>query len=153
MRDAHAELSAQGFPFLPYPELSWSRQLHRAGLEARGLELSAGQVPADLLVADVGGTIVGRVSIRHTLSPLLLELGGHIGYAVRPAYRRRGYATQMLRLSLRRLARVGVPEVLVTCDEDNPGSARVIERCGGRLQDVRAVADGVPGKRRYWIRS
>ena len=42
---------------------------------------------------------------------------------------------------------------LVTCDNDNIGSIRVIERCGGVLEDLRHVADGVPPKRRYWIDS
>ncbi|WP_431473075.1 GNAT family N-acetyltransferase [Ornithinimicrobium sp. W1665] len=40
--------------------------------------------------------------------------------------------------------------VLVTCDDDNAGSARVVEACGGVLEDVRTVA-GHPPARRYWI--
>ena len=150
-RAAHAELAPDGFRFLLTPELTWAEQLDRLHLDSRGVDLRRGQVPADFLIADVAGDVVGRVSVRHTLTPLLLDLGGHVGYAVRPAYRGRGYASQMLRLSLERLAALGVSPALVTCDEDNAASRKVIERCGGRLQDVRAVAPGVPGKRRYWI--
>lgn len=40
--------------------------------------------------------------------------------------------------------------MLVTCDETNTASASVIERCGGVLEDVRALEDGT-AKRRYWI--
>lgn len=156
MRAAHAELSEGGFAFLFAPELSWGEQLDGFARQTRGLDLSRGQVPADFLVGEAGTgspEIVGRVSIRHTLTPMLFELGGHVGYAVRPAFRGRGYATSMLRLAVKRLADLDVDEVLVTCDEDNIGSIRVIERCGGVLDDIRHVADGVPAKRRYWIDS
>jgi predicted acetyltransferase len=50
------------------------------------------QVSSTFLLAEVDGDIVGRVSIRHELNAYLPSVGGHIGYAVRPAYRRRGYA-------------------------------------------------------------
>ena len=153
MRAAHAELAPDGFPFLLDPDLTWAEQLARIDLDARGVDLRRGQVPADFLLAVVDGAVVGRVSIRYALTPPLLELGGHVGYAVRPAYRDRGYATAMLRLSLRRLAGRGVSEVLVTCGEDNPRSSKVIERCGGQLEDVREVAVGVPATRRYRLRA
>lgn len=157
LRAAHAELTDEGFGFLLEPHRSWGEQLDAFEHQARGMDLPADRVPADFLVAQVGAPtaaqIVGRVSIRHRLTPLLLEIGGHVGYAVRPAFRRRGHATAMLDLSVRRLAELGVPEVLVTCDDDNRGSARVIERCGGVLEDVRPIAEGVPAKRRYWITS
>ena len=39
----------------------------------------------------------------------------------------------------------GIDRVLVTCDDDNVGSARTIESQGGVLEDIRR------GKRRYWI--
>ncbi|MGB3827464.1 MAG: GNAT family N-acetyltransferase [Ornithinimicrobium sp.] len=160
MRAGHAELSDVGFAYLFHPELSWGEQLDIFEREARGAHLPPGQVPGDYLVAEVAEVgpagaagVVGRVSIRHSLTPVLFEIGGHVGYAVRPAFRGRGYATAMLRLSVLRLAELGVDEVLVTCDEDNTASRRTIERCGGVLEDIRHVAEGVPGKRRYWIDS
>lgn len=157
LRAAHAELTGEGFGFLFEPHRAWGEQLDAFERQARGIDLPADRVPADFLVAQVatptGVQLVGRVSIRHRLTPLLLELGGHIGYAVRPDFRRRGYATAMLSLSVRRLGQLGVPEVLVTCDQDNLGSAVVIERCGGVLEDIRPIAEGVPAKRRYWITS
>jgi predicted acetyltransferase len=90
------------------------------------------------------------VSVRHALNEALARVGGHIGYAVRPAHRRRGYATEMLRQSLVVARSVGVQRALVTCDDDNVASARTIERCGGVLQDLVRV-DGRPAKRRYWV--
>jgi predicted acetyltransferase len=41
--------------------------------------------------------------------------------------------------------------VLVTCDDDNVGSAAVIERCGGRRDADLPLAPGPPPKRRYWF--
>lgn len=153
LRAGHAELTAESFPYLFHPELTWGEQLDRIDREARGLDLPPGRVPAEYLVAEVGTDLVGRVSLRHCLTPVLLEIGGHVGYAVRPAFRGRGYATAMLRDSLHRLAVLGVAEVLVTCDDDNVASATVIERCGGVLEDVRRLADEAPPTRRYWIRN
>jgi predicted acetyltransferase len=153
VRAGHAELTSESFPYLFHPELSWGEQLDRIDREARGVDLPPGRVRAEFLVAEVGSDLVGRVSLRHSLTPLLLEIGGHVGYAVRPAFRGRGYATAMLRQSLHRLAALGVTEVLVTCDDDNLASATVIERCGGVLEDVRRLADEAPPTRRYWIRN
>ncbi len=90
-------------------------------------------------------TYLGSLSVRHRLTPFLLEVGGHIGYSVRPSARRRGVATTALRLALPEAAALGIDPVLVTCDDDNLGSAAVIETNGGVLEDVR------DGKRRYWI--
>ena len=88
---------------------------------------------------------VGYLALRHSLTPWLLEEGGHIGYSVRPSRRREGHATRALALAVRRAAELGLDRVLVTCDEDNLGSRRTIERCGGVYEDSRK------DKRRYWI--
>ena len=88
---------------------------------------------------------LGRLSIRHRLTPHLLELGGHIGYVVRPSARRKGYATQMLTQSLPYAARLGIDPALVTCDTDNHPSRKVIESAGGEFEDERH------GKLRFWV--
>jgi predicted acetyltransferase len=71
-------------------------------------------VPATFLVAEAEGQIVGRVSIRHELNACLAEVGGHIGYGVRPGFRRRGYATAIMRQSLAVASSIGLERVLVT---------------------------------------
>lgn len=117
----------------------------------KGLDLPEGFVPYTNLFGFIGGTLVARASVRHELNEFLLNYAGHIGYAVIPAHRRRGYATQMLEASLREVGKLGVPRALVTCDEDNLGSALTIEGRGGVFEDARLFAgDGKP-KRRYWI--
>ncbi|HET7660602.1 MAG TPA: GNAT family N-acetyltransferase, partial [Oryzihumus sp.] len=105
----------------------------------------AGHVPDTVQWVVDGGQMLGRVSIRHSLTPFLLEVGGHVGYAVRPSARGNGHATAALRLALAVARDLGIDPVLLTCDEDNTASRLVIERNGGTLEDVRA------GKRRYWV--
>jgi predicted acetyltransferase len=88
---------------------------------------------------------LGRLSIRHDLTPALTEVGGHIGYYVRPSARRKGYATQMLTQSLPIAAALGIDPALVTCDTGNLASRKVIEAAGGELEDERH------GKLRFWV--
>ena len=146
-RLAHQELAADGFEFLLdlHSGEPWAAYVMRINGYGRGDSLPNGYVPMTYLLAVVDGEVVGRTSIRHAMNDFLLNLGGHIGYGVRPAYRRRGHATEILRQSLAITHTLGIEENLVTCDDDNVGSARVIERAGGVLEDVR------DGKRRYWI--
>lgn len=54
-----------------------------------------------------------------------------IGYAVVPDRRRRGYATEAARaLAEWAAGQEGVTSVVATCDEDNLGSVRTLERVG-----------------------
>jgi predicted acetyltransferase len=152
-RAAHVELLADGFLFGFINEgEAFADHVERLERQRRGLDLGD-LVEADWLIADVAGEVVGRTSIRHQLNAYLAFHGGHIGYAVRPAFRRRGYATEILRQSLIIARSYGIGSVLLTCDDDNVGSAAVIESCGGSLEYVVPAGDsdtGVPF-RRYWI--
>lgn len=134
----------EGMPFARYLELL---EQH-----ARGENVPPGHVPSTFLFAFAGPRIVGRVSIRHELNELLLRIGGHIGYTVVPEFRRQGYATEILRQSLEIVRRrFGLSRVLVTCDDDNIGSIRTIEKNGGVLENLVAGPDLDKPKRRYWI--
>ncbi len=92
-----------------------------------------------------GDRYLGRVAVRHHLNDFLREVGGHIGYDVRPGARRLGHATTMLRAVLPHAHNLGIDPALVTCDDDNLWSIRVIEAAGGRLEDRRGR------KLRYWV--
>lgn len=151
---AHRAMEAEGFVFgLGYEwGMPFDRYLARLDAARAGVDLPADFVPSTLVVADVGGVIVGRASIRHELSSeFLAREGGHIGYCVLAEHRRRGYATEILRQSLVIARSVGVDRALVTCDDDNIGSATVIERCGGVFESLTAGRDSRVPKRRYWI--
>jgi predicted acetyltransferase len=152
-RSALQVMAAEGhvFGFGLQPGVEWSAYLRTLDERRRGLNLSLEQVPATFLVADVGGTIVGRTQIRHHLNDFLEREGGHIGYCVLPDHRRRGYATEILRQSLTVIRALGVDRVLVCCDDDNAGSIAVIENCGGELDSVTSATSSQPPTRRYWI--
>ncbi len=93
--------------------------------------------------------IVGAVNLRHYLDERLLLDGGHIGDGIRPSERRKGYATEMIRLALEKCRELGIFRVLMVCDKDNIGSALSIQRNGGVLENEPEV-DGVV-QQRYWI--
>ncbi|HEY3670794.1 MAG TPA: GNAT family N-acetyltransferase [Acidimicrobiia bacterium] len=149
---AQRTLQAEGFVFaFRVSEMRWHDYVAFLEEAACAMELPAPWVPSTFLLAEVDSTIVGRTSIRHTLTDRLLLTGGHIGYAVLPDHRQRGYATEILRQSLVIAHSLGIAPVLVTCDEGNEPSARTIERCGGTLENVVDNPEGGPPKRRYWI--
>ncbi len=95
-----------------------------------------GYVPQTILWWVAGNEYLGRLTIRHRLTPQLMLRGGHIGYEVRPGARRRGHATAMLAAALPLAATLGVDPAHIDCDEDNVASRRVIEKNGGRLAEV-----------------
>jgi len=108
--------------------------------------------PSSFLFAFVGDEIVGRASIRHALVPPLGEVTGHIGYAVLPHARNRGLATRILHDAIRFAhAELGLDRVLVTCDDDNAASIRVIEKNGGVFAGTIEDPSLRRPKRRYWI--
>lgn len=149
---AVAEFEAEGghWSYRYRPDLDWPAYVALVHGWEHGHDLPQGFVANADLVADVDGVVVGRSSLRFELNEFLRTLGGHIGYAVRPQFRGRGYATEILRQSVDLLRARGISPVLVTCDDDNLASARVIESNGGVLESVVPGVADMP-KRRYWI--
>lgn len=144
---AHEELADDDFLFLLDRDRagSWAEYVDLMASWRLARDLPADRVPAAFLVAQVGPDVVGRVSIRFELNDYLRREGGHIGYGVRPGFRKRGYATEILRQALVVVRAEGVDRVLVTCDDDNEASARVIQANGG------VEEPGSGGVRRFWI--
>jgi predicted acetyltransferase len=104
-----------------------------------------GHVPCTTLWWVHDDVYLGRLAIRHRLTPELRDVGGHIGYYVRPSARRCGHATAMLRAALPVARDLGIESALLTCDVTNVASRKVIEANGGILEDQRGK------KLRFWL--
>lgn len=122
-----------------------------ASKHADATPTGAGVIAATHLWAIADEAFVGRISIRHALDDALRREGGHIGYDTVPAFRGRGVATEMLRQALPIARTLGLRGVLLTCDDTNVASIRVIDGNGGRLVATRVLAADRPPKRYYEI--
>ena len=110
-----------------------------------------GLVPSStyLGVREKDNYIVGMIDIRHYLNEYLTQVGGNIGYSVRKTERNKGYAKQMLKLGLEKCKELKMKKVLITCDEDNIASEKVILSANAKFEDIRCI-DG-ENKKRFWI--
>ena len=126
----------------------WFEELKKRSCEDTVPE---GLVPSStyLGVREKDNYIVGMIDIRHYLNEYLTQVGGHIGYGVRKTERNKGYAKQMLKLALEKCKELKIKKVLITCDEDNIASEKVILSANAKLEDIRNV-DG-ENKKRFWI--
>lgn len=106
-----------------------------------------GYVPCTTLWWVHDDDYLGRLAIRHRLTPQLRAVGGHIGYYVRPSARRSGHATTMLRAALPVARDLGIESALLTCDITNVASRKVIEANGGVLEDQ------LGERLRFWVQT
>ncbi len=128
--------------------LQFIEKLHS---QAKGENLPEGYVPCTQYWLVDNGEFIGRVDIRHSLTEFLLKEGGHIGYDIRPSKRRMGFGKKMLELALPKAKEIGITKALITCDETNMGSKKIIEANGGVLENRVEMGEGKPAKLRYWI--
>ena len=126
----------------------WLEELKKRSCENT---VPKGLVPSStyLAVREKDNYIVGMIDIRHCLNEYLTQVGGNIGYGVRKTERNKGYAKQMLKLALEKCKDLKIKKVLITCDEDNIASEKVILSANAKLEDIRNV-DG-ENKKRFWI--
>ncbi len=120
----------------------------------RGIDMPAGYVKETIFWLIDNERFIGQIGIRHELTEALFRYGGNIGYEIRYSECKKGYATKMLALALDYCkAELGLDRVLITCDDDNLGSLRVIEKNGGKLENKleNKTERGTVITRRYWI--
>ena len=111
-----------------------------------------GRVPSTLYLSyrKEDNKLIGMIQIRHELNDYLLQFGGHIGDGIRPSERRKGYATEMIRLALIECKKIGISKVLMVCDKSNIGSSKSIINNGGILENEFLDEKGNM-QQRFWI--
>lgn len=111
----------------------------------------AGDVPTSYYWLIVNGdTYAGDLELRHHLNESLKRFGGHMGYKIRPTLRKQGFGKLICKLGILEARRRGITDLLLTCDDDNIGSQKIIEANGGVLKDKVNNRRGVL-TRRYWV--
>jgi predicted acetyltransferase len=110
-----------------------------------GIGLADNQVPQTLYWLYVDNKPAGYGKLRHYLNDSLRKIGGHIGYAIRPSERGKGYGKLILKKMLVKAKENGIYKVLMTTTEDNILSRKVIEGNGGLLSHI------CHGECYYWI--
>ena len=103
------------------------------------------------LYDDKRNILIGASNLRHYLTKAGLETWGHIGYGIRPSERKKGFATQLLKLTLEEARIKNIDKVLLGAYVGNIASWKVMEKCGAELENI-VIEDktGLPIKR-YWI--
>lgn len=125
------ENNAHGMTYEAFRE--WLAAKHRESL-LEGIT-DGWKVPATTYWLYADGVPVGFGKLRHCLTDALRKAGGHIGYAIAPAYRGKGYGKELLRLLLREANEMGIEKVLVTIRLSNTASQAVAFANGGVVTD------------------
>ena len=95
--------------------------------------------------------LLGMIQIRHYFNEYLEKYAGHIGYSIRPSERRKGYATEMLRLALPFCRELGIRKVLISCEPGNIGSEKTILNNGGVYESTVYEPGEQIYLKRHWI--
>lgn len=103
------------------------------------------------VLVDENNHIYGMANLRHELKGKLFEIGGHVGYAIRPSERGKGYGTIQLKLLIKVMNEMGIEKALITCRENNIGSKKTMEKFIGESDTlVPSMYEGIM-EYRYWI--
>ena len=110
-------------------------------------------VPATqfLFVRKSDNKLVGMIQVRHRFNEFLEKYAGHIGYSVRPSERCKGYAKEMLRMTLPFCQEIGIDKVLIACIDGNIGSEKTILANGGVYESTVYEPNGDRYLKRFWI--
>jgi len=125
---------------------NFNEYLDRNINHSNGIGLDEKYVPQSIYWLIVNDKPVGFGKLRHYLNDNLRNKGGHIGYSVRPSERGKGYGNLILKEILKEAEKININEVLLTCDDTNIPSRKVIENNNGVLESAEN------GECKYWIK-
>ena len=154
-KDIVQEIEESKEKIVPYAlkgdAVKYEDYLENARRYSTGVDIPKDRVPSGIFFLVKGGDkrILGAIDIRYDLNDYLLSYGGHIGYGIRPTERRKGYASEMLRMALDICREKGLKKVLITCDKNNLGSSKTMINNGAVLENE--VENGEEITQRYWI--
>jgi len=149
LREFRDENSEEGKDFL-LDGSNFDDMMKKYESYSQGKNLPDGYVPASEFWLVDDEQFIGRLSIRHKLNERLKKIGGHIGYAIRPSLRKKGYGTRILELGKKEAKKLGIEKALMTCKDWNIGSRKIIEKNGGIFLDRATIEDGVI-ELRFWV--
>lgn len=154
--DAVVEYQAEGqqnYIDLDIPSLrgDFSSYITKHDNWSKGIDLPEGYVAQTTYWLVEADLFIGEVRIRHKLNDALRNVGGHIGYDIRPTQRRKGYGKLILSLGLQKAKELGIDSILITCDVNNIGSNKIIKANGGKLDSVKTIDTNKPDKNYYTI--
>lgn len=113
---------------------------------SKGIGLDKGYSSHTIYVFFVDGKPVGISKIRTYSDNSLLRRGGHIGCAINPILRGKGYGTLLMKETIKEAHRKGLKDILIGCYSDNLPSVHIIEKNGGILEEDKSNISW------YWIK-
>ena len=114
---------------------------------AQGKDLPEGYVPQTIYWFWVEDKVVGMGKLRHYLNDNLRKKGGHAAYAIKEDKRKKGYGKLILKKLIEKAKKKGIKDLLLTVDDVNKPSRKVIEANGGKLEKI------IEGECYYWIKN
>ena len=97
-----------------------------------------------LLIRENDDRIIGAINVRWNLPESMEKFGGNIGYGIRPTERRKGYNKINLYLGLMEAQKLGLDQVMLSCEVSNLGSAKTMQALGGKLERTEVdPSDGI----------
>lgn len=121
--------------------------------EDLGINLKQGRVAHTTFWLVDNDIYIGTFNLRHSLTPALERVGGHIAYQIRPSKYHQGYACAGLQLCLEEAKKRGLEKVLITCDSTNIASYNLLKKALREYRGIEApeveIIDGF--EKRIWL--